>query len=37
MCKWPEEGFARRWPTVMKMSEDVRKRVDALWKKAGLK
>ena len=35
--KWPEEGFARRWPAVMRMPEDVQKRVDALWKKAGLK
>src|SRR5437868_3089321 len=35
--KWPEEGFTRRWPAVMTMSEDVRTRVDALWKKAGLK
>ena len=35
--KWPEEGFERRWPAVMRMPEDVRKRVDTLWKKAGLK
>jgi len=35
--KWPEEGFTRRWPAVMKMPEDVQKRVDALWRKAGLK
>jgi 4-hydroxy-3-polyprenylbenzoate decarboxylase len=35
--KWPEEGFARRWPAVMAMPADVRKRVDILWKKAGLK
>jgi len=35
--KWPEEGFTRRWPAVMRMPEDVQKRVDALWKKAGLK
>src|SRR5579872_595614 len=35
--KWPEEGFTRRWPSVMRMPEDVQKRVDALWKKAGLK
>jgi 4-hydroxy-3-polyprenylbenzoate decarboxylase len=34
--KWPEEGFTRPWPDVITMSEDVRKRVDALWKKAGL-
>jgi len=35
--KWPEEGFTRRWPSVMKMPDEVQKRVDALWKKAGLK
>ncbi len=34
--KWPEEGFTRRWPDVIKMSPDVQKRVDGLWKKAGL-
>ena len=34
--KWPGEGFARPWPDVIKMSEDVRKRVDGLWKQAGL-
>jgi 4-hydroxy-3-polyprenylbenzoate decarboxylase len=30
------EGFARRWPDVIKMSPDVVKRVDDLWKRAGL-
>lgn len=34
--KWPEEGFTRRWPDVITMSADVKKRVDELWKKAGL-
>ena len=34
--KWPEEGFARPWPDVIRMPDDVRARVDALWKKAGL-
>src|SRR5207302_4947233 len=34
--KGPDEGFARRWPAVMKMPADVRQRVDELWKKAGL-
>ncbi len=34
--KWPGEGFTRPWPDVIKMSEDVRQRVDALWKQAGL-
>lgn len=34
--KWPEEGFTRPWPDVIRMPDDVRQRVDALWKKAGL-
>ncbi len=34
--KWPGEGFTRPWPEVIRMSEDVKQRVDALWKKAGL-
>jgi 4-hydroxy-3-polyprenylbenzoate decarboxylase len=35
--KWPEEGFTRPWPGVIRMTEEVRQRVDALWKRAGLK
>jgi 4-hydroxy-3-polyprenylbenzoate decarboxylase len=35
--KWKEEGFTRPWPDVIRMSADVRERVDALWKKAGLR
>ncbi|MDQ1473549.1 MAG: 4-hydroxy-3-polyprenylbenzoate decarboxylase [Bryobacterales bacterium] len=34
--KWPGEGFTREWPDVLRMSPDVKKRVDELWKKAGL-
>ena len=34
--KWPGEGFTRPWPGVIRMSEDVKQRVDELWKKAGL-
>jgi 4-hydroxy-3-polyprenylbenzoate decarboxylase len=34
--KWPGEGFTRPWPGVIRMTEDVKRRVDALWKKAGL-
>src|ERR1700682_1418729 len=34
--KWKEEGFNRPWPGVIRMNEEVRKRVDELWKKAGL-
>ena len=34
--KWPSEGFTRRWPAVIEMSPQVKKRVDELWKRAGL-
>ncbi|HWY48760.1 MAG TPA: menaquinone biosynthesis decarboxylase [Bryobacteraceae bacterium] len=34
--KWKEEGFNRPWPGVIRMSADVKQRVDQLWKKAGL-
>jgi 4-hydroxy-3-polyprenylbenzoate decarboxylase len=35
--KWPGEGFTRPWPDVIRMPGEVSKRVDELWKKAGLK
>ncbi len=34
--KWPEEGFSRPWPGVIRMSDEVKQRVDRLWKQAGL-
>jgi 4-hydroxy-3-polyprenylbenzoate decarboxylase len=34
--KWPGEGFTRPWPEVLKMSPEVKQRVNELWKKAGL-
>jgi 4-hydroxy-3-polyprenylbenzoate decarboxylase len=34
--KWPEEGFTRPWPGEIRMTEEVKRRVDELWKKAGL-
>jgi 4-hydroxy-3-polyprenylbenzoate decarboxylase len=34
--KWKSEGFNRRWPNVIEMSSEVKQRVDALWKGAGL-
>ena len=34
--KWPTEGFTRPWPGVIGMSPEVKRRVDELWKKAGL-
>ena len=29
--KWKEEGFTRRWPDEIVMSEDVRRRIDSMW------
>ncbi len=34
--KWRQEGFTRPWPKVIRMDEEVKRRVDALWRKAGL-
>ncbi|HEX3878168.1 MAG TPA: menaquinone biosynthesis decarboxylase [Bryobacteraceae bacterium] len=34
--KWPGEGFTRPWPDVITMPQDVKLRVDELWKRAGL-
>ncbi len=34
--KWPGEGFTRRWPDVIRMSDAVRQRVDVLWRSAGM-
>ncbi|MBI4374134.1 MAG: UbiD family decarboxylase, partial [Deltaproteobacteria bacterium] len=34
--KLKEEGFSRDWPEVLKMSPEVKKRVDELWKKMGI-
>ncbi len=34
--KWPEEGFARPWPDVIRMTSEVKRRVDELWRLAGL-
>ncbi|MCL6543610.1 MAG: menaquinone biosynthesis decarboxylase [Bryobacteraceae bacterium] len=34
--KWPEEGFTRPWPDVIEMNPEVKRRVDELWKQAGL-
>jgi 4-hydroxy-3-polyprenylbenzoate decarboxylase len=35
--KWKEEGFLRRWPDEIVMSDDVRRRVDALWPGLGIR
>lgn len=34
--KWQAEGFTRPWPKVIRMDEAVQRRVDQLWKRAGL-
>ncbi len=34
--KWPEEGFQRPWPGVLKMDASVTKRVDGLCKQLGI-
>jgi len=34
--KWPGEGFTRPWPGVIAMTPEVKRRVDELWKRAGL-
>ncbi len=34
--KWREEGFARPWPDVIRMTPEVKRRVDVLWQRAGL-
>lgn len=34
--KWAGEGFTRRWPDVITMPEEVKRRVDEMWKRAGL-
>ena len=34
--KWKSEGFDRRWPPEIVMSDEVRKRIDALWPALGI-
>jgi 4-hydroxy-3-polyprenylbenzoate decarboxylase len=34
--KWPQEGFTRPWPGVIEMTAEVKKRVDELWRQAGM-
>jgi len=34
--KWREEGFTRPWPEEIRMSAEVKQRVDELWKRAKL-
>jgi 4-hydroxy-3-polyprenylbenzoate decarboxylase len=34
--KWAAEGFTRVWPTMMTMPDEVKAKVDAVWKKLGI-
>jgi 4-hydroxy-3-polyprenylbenzoate decarboxylase len=34
--KWKEEGFERAWPDVIRMSPEVRRRVDQIWPALGI-
>ncbi|HZU22455.1 MAG TPA: menaquinone biosynthesis decarboxylase, partial [Terriglobales bacterium] len=34
--KWPTEGFTRPWPHEITMSEEVKQRVDRMWKELGI-
>ena len=34
--KGPEEGFTRGWPDILKMPDEINKRVDELWPRLGL-
>jgi 4-hydroxy-3-polyprenylbenzoate decarboxylase len=35
-AKWPGEGYAREWPAVARMSDEVRAGVDARWAEFGI-
>ncbi|HEX4438749.1 MAG TPA: menaquinone biosynthesis decarboxylase [Thermoanaerobaculia bacterium] len=35
--KWKEEGFERRWPDEIVMSDDVRRKIDSLWPSLGIR
>ena len=34
--KWPEEGFPRTWPDLIRMDPQVIKKIDHLWPKLGI-
>jgi len=34
--KWPEEGYQREWPEEIRMSDEIRQRVESRWKEYGL-
>ncbi len=34
--KWPEEGFTRRWPELVRMDDATRDKVDTMWGRLGI-
>jgi 4-hydroxy-3-polyprenylbenzoate decarboxylase len=34
--KWPDEGFTREWPEVLRMTPEVKAQVDRKWKELGI-
>ncbi len=34
--KWAAEGFTRQWPPMLRMSDEVKRKVDTLWPKLGI-
>lgn len=34
--KWPEEGFKRHWPEEVKMTDEVKQKIDRIWHKLGI-
>jgi 4-hydroxy-3-polyprenylbenzoate decarboxylase len=34
--KWPEEGFTRRWPDLIEMDEETKRKVDEVWNTLGI-
>jgi 4-hydroxy-3-polyprenylbenzoate decarboxylase len=34
--KWKEEGYHREWPDEIKMTDDVKKRINDIWGKLGI-
>ena len=34
--KWPAEGFTRPWPPMLTMPEEIKFKVDTLWKSLGI-
>jgi 4-hydroxy-3-polyprenylbenzoate decarboxylase len=34
--KWPEEGFTREWPELIRMDAETKRRVDDMWAHLGI-